>query len=197
MRLIYLLLFSLSLSVSQSFATTMLQMNLEDMASQSDKIFRGTLVEVKQSKVIMGGGEVSTVVYKFRVDELFKGEVETVKGVQIAEVQMVGTLEKQQAGKRVVDGFPLYKVGDEYLMLVAPAGRSGLTTTMGLGQGSFHIYRDGKDELAVNEFGNVNLDKDATEESQLIRGAAADEEQGKGPLPYKELAAQIRTMVRN
>ncbi len=196
MRIISLLIITLSLSVSPCFATTMLQMNLEEMTSRSDKIFRGTLVNVRSATVNAGGGEIATVIYAFRVDEVFKGEVETLKGVQVAEIQMLGTLDKQRAGQRVIPGFPLYRVGDQYLLLVAPAGRTGLTTTMGLGQGSFHIYRDGKRELAVNEYGNVNLRQD-TGGRHLHQGHAHAHDAGStGPLPYRELADQIRTLVR-
>jgi len=194
MRPTFLLIILLSLSISQSYATSMLQMNLEEMTSRSESIFRGTLVDVTSSKINTGGGEISTVTYKFRINEAFKGQVETIKGVDVAEIQMLGTLEKQHAGKRVIPGFPLYVVGDEYLVLVAPAGPTGLTTTMGLGQGSFHIYSNGKEELAVNEFGNINLQKD-TGRTKVIQ-ATADDREDTGPVPYKNLADQIRTLVR-
>lgn len=197
MRFIYLVIISLLLAVSPSFATTMLQMNLEEMTSNAETIFRGELIDVSSSQVSVGGGEVSTLVYKFRVDELFKGEVNTVKDVQITEVQMVGTLDKQRAGKRMIPGFPVYKVGDEYLMFVATAGRTGLTTTMGLGQGTFQIYSKGKDELAVNEYGNVNLKKDSGSRQVIQSDADHDHDvKSAGPLPYTELANQIRTLVR-
>ena len=55
-------------------ATTLVQMNLADLASRADKVFRGTVISVKAGSVKAGGGELPTLVYRLRVEEPFKGD---------------------------------------------------------------------------------------------------------------------------
>ncbi|TQV86079.1 hypothetical protein FKG94_00525 [Exilibacterium tricleocarpae] len=166
------------------------------MTTQSEKIFRGTLIDAAKTKVNIGGGEIAAVVYTFDVTEVFKGQVQTVKDRRVAKVTMLGTLQKQQAGQRVLPGLPLLSTGKQYLLMVAPAGPTGLTTTMGLGQGAFQILSGGKTEVAVNEFNNIGLFTDTSQPGARIAApVSAGSDRQKGAIPYTELAAQIHTLL--
>lgn len=195
MRLLVILFLSLTTLSHQSFSTSVLQMNLEEMTPRADTIFRGTLIDVEGASISFGGGNIPILTYKYRVDEVFKGQVNTVKGVQIAEVKMLGTLDKQRAGKRIIESFPLYAIGEDYLMFVAPAGITGLTTTMGLGQGSFHIYSAGKQEMAVNEHNNINIFAAPNTQQRSVQSAAAGTGNDEGPISYRALADHIKTLT--
>ena len=59
----------------------------------------------------------------------------------------------------VYDGFPVLRQGREYLLFIGANGPVGLTTTMGLGQGCFHIVASSSGDMAVNEFNNNGLFK--------------------------------------
>ena len=50
------------------------KMGLRDMTANAAHIFRGTVLDVEQSSLTVGGGELPVVVYTLRVDEAFKGD---------------------------------------------------------------------------------------------------------------------------
>ena len=78
----------------------------------------------------------------------------------------------------LLKGLPQIKVGEAYLFFLTRPGSVGLSTTVGLGQGCFHVV-GGEEGTAVNEFGNAGLFKDMTE---LATEA--------GPIAYRTLGKQ-------
>lgn len=178
-----LLTFGLTMA-SAVHATTVLQMNLAQMITSSDKVFVGTVIDVSESRVAVGGGEVPAVTYRFRVADTFKGEYQQSKGVTFTEVTMLGTLKNVKEGVHPIIDFPLLRIGEQYLMIVAPEGPIGLTTTMGLGQGMFSLSGDGSDKVALNAANNVGL----------FAGMSVGFADGVA-IPYSELAALIRNIV--
>ena len=169
----------------QAFTTSVLQMNLNQLTANADSVFRGTVVELNETTVQDGLGEQPALHYKVRVDELFKGSVTTVMGVRIAEFRVLGNAKQMNAG-RVLPGFPVMKVGEEYLLFVAPAGPVGLTQMMGLAQGCFTFSGHSGTETVVNGFDNVGLFKD-------MAGSYA----ASGPVAYSNVAHLIRAKLGN
>jgi hypothetical protein len=149
-------------------------------------IVRGSIIEVSQTQVAVGGGELPALHYKVEVDEAFKGNVPYVKGVPIAEFKVIGTLKKLEANEPVIAGWPELRVGQDYLLFVAPPGPTGLTVTMGVGQGCFAISSSTRGETAVNGAGNVGL----------FEGMAANGMPRRGPVAYRDLAERVRSEVR-
>ncbi|HSR53496.1 MAG TPA: hypothetical protein VLV83_21945 [Acidobacteriota bacterium] len=150
------------------------------MCQRSGQIYLGTVVSVHEESVELGGGTLPSLVYTIRVDEALKGAFETVKGQQVTTLRTIGTLKQQQSGQPPIPGFPLLKEGQEYLLMVAPASpATGLTATVGLGQGCFEV--DGK--VAVNGFDNVGL----------FRGMSAP--QTSGAMSYDDLRNQIQGIL--
>ncbi|RMH22523.1 MAG: hypothetical protein D6696_02980 [Acidobacteria bacterium] len=166
-------------------ATTVLQMNLEGLCDGAAQIFRGTVLRIDETRVTAGGGEIPALRYTVRVDEALKGQFQTVKGVPIAEILVVGTLKQHAAGRPPIAGFPLLQEGREYLLMVAPAGPVGLTATMGLGQGCFTLAGKPGEETAVNGFNNNGLFAGMT-----VPGMPAS-----GPVSYAALASMIQGIV--
>ncbi|HYG64449.1 MAG TPA: hypothetical protein VEL74_17860 [Thermoanaerobaculia bacterium] len=177
-------------------AVTVRQMNLEEMVDNADKIFRGTVLDVRETTVNAGGGELPVVVYRLRVDESFKGSYQTVKGIQVAEVRMLGKLKTATStGSKVrFQGFipelPNLQVGHDYLLLTTASSAIGLSTTVGLGQGRFELSGKAGQEVAINGNNNRGLFGDPLAEGSS-RAAAPPE----GPLPYTFLANTIRGLV--
>lgn len=133
------ILLAILLAFAQASATSILQMNLAQLTERSDLIVRGSIVEVRELRVTVGGGDLPALHYRVEVDETFKGKVRDVKGVPIAEFKVLGSLKKLAAGKPIIAGWPELRVGREYLLFVAAPGPSGLTVTTGIGQGCFVI----------------------------------------------------------
>lgn len=188
-RKAYLLLaVSILVLSAQVHATTMLKMDLGDLTTRAGTIFRGTVIDVDEGTIEVGGGELPAVTYRFRVDELYKGTATETKGNQaIMQVRMVGSLvhSKPDAnGNLKLSTFrevPRLNKDGDYLLFTTPESSVGLSVTVGLGQGAFRVTPlDGTDGeyQAVNEFNNAGLG--------LNNG---------GPVAYDKLSANIRTLL--
>ncbi len=144
-------------------ATMMLQMQLGDLVQRADTIFRGTVIDVEQSSIEVGGGELPMVIYRLRVEELVKGEADVVKGDEAyIEVRMVGSI-KDEVTVGGAERFSMFRdvpqltMGSDYVLFMTPESSVGLSVTVGLGQGAFSVYSADKSEYAVNQFDNAGL----------------------------------------
>ncbi len=173
----------------QARATTLVQMNLADLAGRADKIFRGTVLSAKAGTVRAGGSDLPTVTYRLRVDERFKGEFGDGKNENLVEIRMIGgAKEVEKAGLRnlsVWRDVPRLERGKAYVLFTTRPSTIGLSTTVGLGQGAFRLLGSGKGEQAVNAFGNVGLNRGLRKASLPSGGAVS----------YGELAQAIRAVV--
>jgi hypothetical protein len=171
-------------------ATTLRHMNLGDMAQRADRIFRGTVLGAKTGTVSAGGGALPTVVYRVRVDEEFKGSFPDAKGeTRFVEIRMVAARKDTGTGTSrhmsIFRDVPALQVGRDYVLFTTRPSTVGLSTTVGLGQGAFDIYGAGKDEQAVNAFGNAGIGRD-------LPGLNLPSQ---GPVSYAQLARAIRTVL--
>jgi hypothetical protein len=172
------------LAVSQAGATMLLQMDLGELVQRSDRIFRGTVIDVEQSSLAAGGGELPMVVYRLRVEEMLKGEADVVKGDEAyVEIRMVGSIKDERPvnGLQRFSNFrdvPRLTMGSDYLLLTTPPSELGLSTTVGLGQGTFSVVRRDKTDYAVNQYDNLGLGID-----------------GDGAVPYADLVAEIKGLM--
>lgn len=171
-------------------ATTLLQMNLEQLTGRAARIFRGTVLSVQHGSLNVGGGTLPTVTYRIRVDEAFKGDFPPIKGdLRVVEIRMVTELKSSSGGaaRRVslLRDLPQLEVGRNYLLFATQPSSAGLSTTVGFGQGTFNIQGVGKDETAVNQVQNL----------ELFRGTPTGGA-SRGPVQYAELASRIRALVR-
>jgi hypothetical protein len=153
------------------------RLSLSQMIERAGKIFRGTVIDFQPGTVSVGGGDLPTVTYRFRVDQDFKGEFTEKDGVKYAEITMLGTIKdsRKENGLTKLSALPKlpeFSVGSDYLLLMTPESEIGLSSPVGLGQGSFEIVQRDKEEWAKNEFNNAGLFN--------------------GPVRYSELADQIR-----
>ena len=181
----FTLLLVLATTVVQPLAaTTMLQMDLAELTERAGRIFRGTVVDVEQGSIQIGGGELPAVTYRFKVDDLFKGEADVVKGDEaMIEIRMVGSIKAaapagDYARLNTFRDVPKLTMGSDYLLFMTPQSEVGLSVSVGLGQGAFNIFPVDKQDFAVNGFNNGGLGLDAS-----------------GPVAYNDLSAKIRALL--
>jgi hypothetical protein len=181
-------------------ASTVMQMNLDQMVQRADRIYRGTVLSVNAGKVPVGGGQLPITIYRLRVDEAFRGDFPEVKGVRLAEIRTVGKLVPVTRGNLrsavLLPQMPELAIGRSYLVLTTRPSAIGLSTTVGLGQGCFRISQVGKNEQALNEANNAGLfDDTAVAVRQGARAALAPAPAAGGPITYASLAGRIRGLV--
>ncbi len=185
-------------------ATTVMQMNLEEMSQRSAQIYRGTVLSATEGTIEAGGGQLPIVTYRLEVEEAFRGDIPVVKGMRIAQIRMLGKSKPVQRGNLLhvsaLPRMPELAIGRTYLVFTTQPSAIGLSAIVGLGQGAFRIEQVGKDEVAVNEVNNSGLFRDMTAPSapaarSLAAPAASASLAGGGPISYDELARQIRTAL--
>jgi len=170
--------------LTQAGATMLMHFDLAALTDRADRIFRGTVIDVEQSSIEAGGGELPMVIYRLRVEESLKGDADVVKGDEAyVEIRMVGSIkdEAQQGDLARFDMFrdvPRLKMGSDYLLFTTQPSAIGLSTTVGLGQGAFAVYSQDKQDWAVNQFDNAGL------------GVG-----GEGAVPYSGLVAEIKARM--
>lgn len=166
-------------------ATTVQQLNLEEMTTSAAYVYRGAVLGVEEGTTSYAGAEIPHVTYTIEVTEAFKG----VEVGDVLTLRMVGELdaEPQVDGDLVTfppfPDMPSFSVGGEYLLLTTAPSPLGLSAPVGLGQGSFEIGGVGL-ETARNEADNVGL----------FRGMKVEAPRH-GAVPYGLLAREIRRNV--
>jgi hypothetical protein len=172
------------LSIPRADATTVKHFDLPHMASSAARVFRGTVTDVRPGIVKVGGGQLATTVYRIRVTETFKGDFATFKDVTYADVEMIGGIKGESEGKgvrhfSVFRDMPRLERGQDYLLFLTAESSIALSSPVGLAQGLFEIDTAVPSEPTTNRMNNAGL----------MAGVA------KGPLPYDELAARVRSII--
>ena len=171
-------------------ATMVQQMNLGELATNADKIFRGTVMRVEGGTVTAGGTELATTRYTIRVSEMIKGQLADISGkpVDYIEITMLGSLKSpaKSGNLQRLSAFtpPQLRPGGEYLLFTSRESQIGLSMTIGVGQGAFQFV-DG--ENVLNEAKNAGLFRDMDSQGLPQRG----------PIPYGALSDRIRSIVGN
>ena len=171
-------------AIPRADATTVKHFDLGHMTASAARVFRGTVTDVRAGIVKVGGGELATTIYRIRVTETFKGEFATFKDVTYADVEMIGSIKTDTvpSGVRhfsVFRDMPHLKVGQDYLLFLTAESSIALSSPVGLAQGCFDVDTSIPSQPTANRMNNAGL----LPEIQ------------KGPVPYAELAARVRTIV--
>jgi len=170
-------------------ATTIVPLNLADLADRAQNIAHVTILGAEPGTVSVGGTDLPTVTYEARVEQGFKGEFITKDGTQILEFTMIGDLKGDgSTGGTVqkltsVSALPEFQIGEQYVLFTTPPSEIGLSTTVGLGTGSFLISGDGDKAVVVNEFDNAGV-------FEGLPGMPAS-----GPVSYSALVSQLQTIL--
>jgi hypothetical protein len=165
-------------------ATTVKHFDLTGMTSSAARVFRGTVTDVRAGTVKVGGGELTTIIYRIRVTEPFKGEFATFKDVTYADVEMLGDI-KARSGTANVKHFSIFRdipqleLNKDYLLFLTAESSVALSSPVGLAQGCFEIDTSIPSEPTANGVNNAGLAAD------LNRGA----------VPYANIAARVRALI--
>jgi hypothetical protein len=154
-------------------AASIAPLNLAEMTRRADRIFRGTVLGATSGTTRFAGGELPIVTYRIRVDEPLKGKFEEADGAEFVEVRMLdgSGAKRDRAGYRqLIPGMPLLRQGESYLLLTTRPGRSGLSSTVGLTQGTFRMSGSGAGALARNGTDNLKLFRGMDPEGLPDRG---------------------------
>lgn len=129
-------LFILPLTAS---AVMVLPVNLEYMASQADRIFRGKVVAVEDRKDEAGRWAQFIT---FDVLETFKGDLDSSLTIKQVSAAPSPDNSGHVVTRSLLPGVPQYKVGEEVLVFLSPDSEIGFTTSIGLLQGTFWVSTD-------------------------------------------------------
>jgi hypothetical protein len=174
-------------ALAASGAMAAATLNLADLTTGADKIFRGRVFEANPGSIQTAAGEIPTTTYLIRVDDAFQGDFEVRKGFRVVEIVTAGSakvaLTDEQAA--VLPPAPEMEVGQSYLLFTTAADAHGLTSTVGAGQGVFAIYMDGDQELAFNQLKNRDL----------FVGMALVDAESSGLNTYAQVANELRATL--
>ena len=138
--------------LSLVMATSLVPMNLADLAHKSRHVFEGKCIKVEVTVVKSSGGKTDIPVVRYTFEVL-----DGIKGV-VGETRTVTQLGRFTDGR---DFFikpewvqlPKYEVGHTYLLFLTGASSTGLSSPMGMPQGVFDIHEG----LARNKAGNDHI----------------------------------------
>jgi hypothetical protein len=173
MRLVRLAVVLLAIGLVATPAALAGTLTISELTQGADRIFRGTVMAVREEVEVVGDAKILTTTYEMRVDEAFTGSFDAPKGVQIAEVtrtQVFGTLPADAA--QPASMVPELRKGQSYLLFTGVPSEQGL----------FYIEPAEGGELAVNTLKNQGLFLGATEAAMQ-------------PALYSELAGEIRLQL--
>jgi len=171
----------------QTDASLVKQFNLGEMTNNADKIFRGTVINIENGKLAVGGGELPTITYTIRVSDTLKGDTSSAneKAGNVVQLKMLGSIKvPSQNGMKFAGGFktPTLKNGQEYLLFTTQPSSLGLSMTVGVDQGLFRFVYGNR---VINDVKN----------NGLFRNMDSDGMPQQGAVPYADMANRIRTLT--
>ncbi len=180
-------------------ATTVRQFNLAELTVRAQRIYVGTVMSATEGSVALGSAQLPSVTYQLRVEEDLRGESTVTKGVRVAEIRMMG---KQQGVRHghlrsvsALPQMPTLTIGDTYMVFATTPSSVGLSTMVGLGQGSFRVWGKGDERMAVNEVNNVGLFRNMVLPAARVAAARAAAPQAGGPIRYAALREQVLSLL--
>jgi len=155
------------------------QMNLGEMTFNAGMIARVEVLDVEQTSMNLGGGELPVVEYTLAVVDPIKGTFDMSKGAAVVTVRMVGSLKETPPAHgvqkvSVLPEMPQLQIGHDYLLFTTEPSPIGLSAPVGLAQGAFGIYTAGKVEMATNELGNAGLFEGPVTYDELVSAVNAE-----------------------
>ncbi len=146
-KLRYLSLLALALfAVSSARATTVIPPTFEQLVSQAELIFQGTVTEVKSIWIGEGAQRHIQTYVTFKIEDAVKGEPGATYTISL----LGGTVDGQTM--EVTDA-PQFKVGDRDVLFVEHNGEQ-FVPLVGINNGRFHVRHDpqsGRDFIHTGE----------------------------------------------
>jgi hypothetical protein len=180
--------------------TSIEKMNLLEMVNRSGRIIVGTCVAVAEKTMPMAnGGEIAYTSYTFAVSKSIKGQVGAT--MELRQFSYPGANSAGRVNTKIV-GMPVYRVNEEYLLILTSESQLGLSAPVGLPQGCFKVSsgKTGAREV-VNGMNNAGLFHNFPSDSRLFKQTLTASEsqilvQKQGPLQYDVFVGLLEKMVR-
>jgi hypothetical protein len=140
--------------------------NMADLVSSADRIFRGRCLSVKQVEPIQG----------FAVNEYSFEVIEGFKGVSPGDSIVFRQVSGKSGFGRGVAGMSGHKAGSDIVLFLYPDSRLGLTSPVGFDQGVFKVMatEDGRTRV-MNSLENRNLGHELTTQQTQAMGFDAQQ----------------------
>jgi len=134
-RSVLLLLLALLINIPCTFATSVLRMSLQDITAQASFIFYGKVVanEIKNDP---DNNTVATYT-TFRILDSVKGKTGNTYTIKQVGGHLPGSNQTV-----IAYGIPNFKIDQEYVVFLPKKSRIGFSSPVGLGQGSYQVYRE-------------------------------------------------------
>ena len=181
----------LALSTSLTTGTSVRIVNLFEMVQLADRVFWGKcLSAVKKSEE---STLLPVVEYVFEVRR-------AIKGVRTGERVVFRQVQGAQRGVVGIPGIPHYRKGQEILLFLHGDSRLGLTSPVGLAQGTFRLERTREGDIGfINALENRNLgyrlSVEEARDSGVTRGELMQIEL-KQPIPIEIFTSLIEKVKR-
>lgn len=168
----------------ESPAQRTVRMNLESIIANAGMIVHGTVTNVTQET----DPSTHVLVKRITIDviENFYGP----GGTTMTMTMLSGTTAK---GVRRFSEIPEYSVGQEIVGMFYPPSSLGLTSPVGMGQGSFTVRTDGEQKIVVNGVKNSQLFNGMTHKALLAKSSWSETPPEK--ISLSDLTATIRSLV--
>ncbi|MFH1018045.1 MAG: hypothetical protein V1798_07680 [Pseudomonadota bacterium] len=146
------LLFLWLLLAPSAWASLILPVNIEKLATNAQKVFMGTVLGNEED--YSGPSGIPAIRTRVRVEEMFKGVAST-------EIVIRQAAKKGPGGKLEVlfYGMPRFTPGDRVVVFLPKPSSIGFASPLALGQGVFRFLNPAKpyNTLIANESGNQTL----------------------------------------
>jgi len=165
-----LLAISIFFTLSSARATTVIPPTFDELVSQAELIFQGTVTDVKSQWTGEGAQRHIVSFVTFKVDEQIKGDA----GVSYTLRMMGGTVGDDTME---VSDSPKFTRGDRDILFVENNGRQFIPL-VGISHGRFHVKRDSEsgEDLVVGDRGEAvgDLSKLGKEEAPAAAGPSTN-----------------------
>lgn len=172
-------------------ATTVRPLSLKEITSSAKTVFYGTCLKAEPVEHSSPG--IPVVEYTFEVKQ-------AIKGVAKGETYVFRQVRSGDDGGAGISGVPSYQPGQQYMLFLHGKSGRGLTSPVGLQQGTFKAVktRDGKLGL-MNLLNNRNLTYGLTDAGAADSGLSAQEYEmlkRQGAIPLDRFTTIIDRMMR-
>ena len=191
----YVLLLILMLLSQGSEAIMVLPLNLKQLNQYADRIFLGTVQEVKDDYDEAGRW---CQFITFEIEEVLKGNLAATLMIKQVNPNPVTLADGTKMQSTIFAGVPQYKKGEEVVVFLGPTSAIGFTTSVGLEQGTFRVTRDAQGSRQLqNGVQNKDLFKymknnSAYQTQGLTQTTFQALQQEPGKLTLKQMRALIK-----
>jgi len=187
----YLTLLVVCCTISPLWATTVRPLSLKQITSNAKTVFYGKCLKVQPIEESAPG--IPAVEYTFLVKQ-------GIKGVSEGQTFVFRQVRSGDNGAPGIPGVPEYQPGQEYMLFLHGKSARGLTSPVGLQQGTFKAVKTGDGRMGlINLLNNRNLTYGLSDAGAADTGLSTQEYEElkrQGAIPVDRFTAIVSKMMR-